>query len=96
VVRRRRGSLPYFDDDAMDDWLARLTSVRHLLTDGERTLAQGCLAYLWALHPAIIPLPGARTVEQARQNARAMEHGPLDPTVVKEIDEILAGSPERQ
>jgi aryl-alcohol dehydrogenase-like predicted oxidoreductase len=95
-VRRDTPWWTYFDDDAMDDWLARLTSVRHLLTDGGRTLAQGCLAYLWGLHPAIIPLPGARTVEQARENARAMEHGPLDPTVVKEIDELLAGSPERQ
>lgn len=94
-VRRDTPWWTYFDDGAMDEWLARLASVRDLLTDGGRTLAQGCLAYLWGLNPAIIPLPGARTVEQARENAQAMRHGPLDVTVVKQIDELLAGSPER-
>ena len=94
-VRRDTPYWTYFDDDAMDDWLARLASVRDLLTDGGRTLAQGCIAYLWGLHPAIIPLPGARTVEQATENARAMRHGPLDATAVKQIDELLADSPER-
>jgi aryl-alcohol dehydrogenase-like predicted oxidoreductase len=95
-VRRDTPWWTYFDDEAMPDWLRRLDQVRGLLTDGGRTLAQGCLAYLWGLHPAIIPLPGARTSRQAVENARAMTFGPLEAEVVKEIDDLLAGSPERQ
>ena len=70
----------YFDDDTMGDWLSRLASVRELLTVGGRTLVQGALGYLWTVDPAIIPLPGVRTVEQARENAAALAVGPLPPT----------------
>jgi aryl-alcohol dehydrogenase-like predicted oxidoreductase len=95
-VRRDTPWWSYFDDAAMPEWLERLAKVRDLLTDGGRTLAQGCLAYLWGLNPAIIPLPGARTPEQAVENARAMAFGPLAVATVKEIDDLLATSPERQ
>ena len=36
------------------------------------------------------PDPGARTVEQARENARALEHGPLTPDEVNEIRELVS------
>ncbi|MEU4392797.1 aldo/keto reductase [Kribbella sp. NPDC023855] len=94
-VRRDTPWWTYFDDKEMPQWLARLDQVRTLLTDGGRTLAQGCLAYLWGLNPAIIPLPGARTSRQAMENARAMTFGPLAAEAVNQIDELLAGSPER-
>jgi aryl-alcohol dehydrogenase-like predicted oxidoreductase len=95
-VRRNTPWWTYFDDDEMSGWLKRLDQVRELLTDGGRTLAQGSLSYLWGLHPALIPLPGARTVEQAVENAQAMAHGPLDAEIVRQIDELLADSPERR
>jgi aryl-alcohol dehydrogenase-like predicted oxidoreductase len=95
-VRRDTPWWTYFDDDAMPQWLDRLQQVRDLLTEGGRTLTQGCLAYLWGLHPAIIPLPGARTADQAVENARAMTYGPLDAGTVKRIDDLLASSPERR
>lgn len=94
-VRRNTPWWTYFDDEAMADWLKRLDQVRELLTDGGRTLVQGCLSYLWGLHPNLVPLPGARTVEQAVENARAMSFGPLDPAVVRQVDDLLADSPER-
>lgn len=94
-VRRNAPWWTYFDDDAMPDWLNRLDQVRELLTDGGRTLTQGGLCYLWGLHPALIPLPGARTVAQVTENARAMTYGPLAPAIVEKIDELLADSPER-
>jgi aryl-alcohol dehydrogenase-like predicted oxidoreductase len=85
----------YFDDGAMEQWLARLDAVRELLTTGGRSLIQGSLAYLWALDPAIIPLPGIRSVEQATENADAMTFGPLPVDTADEITRLLADSPER-
>ncbi|MDT7579408.1 MAG: hypothetical protein QOK35_672, partial [Pseudonocardiales bacterium] len=64
-VRRDTPWWTYFDDDAYGDWLARLDKVRDLLTVGGRTLVQGSLGFLWALDPAVVPLPGVRTPDQA-------------------------------
>ena len=94
-VRRDTPWWTYFDDEAMSDWLKRLDAVRELLTTDGRTLAQGCLSYLWALDSAIIPLPGARTVAQAQENAAALTFGPLPDSSVKEILALTADSPER-
>ena len=41
-----------------------LDAVRELLTTGGRTLVQGALGWLWAHGDTIVPVPGARTVEQ--------------------------------
>jgi aryl-alcohol dehydrogenase-like predicted oxidoreductase len=95
-VRRDTPWWTYFDDDAMADWLTRLDKVRELLTTGGRTLTQGALAYLWALDPSIIPLPGARTPEQAAEHAAAIPFGPLPDTTRQEIDDLMSDSPERQ
>lgn len=95
-VRRDTPWWTYFDDDAMAAWLERLDTIRDLLTTDGRTLAQGCIAYLWALDPAIIPLPGARTVAQAEDNAAALTTGPLSETTAMEITTLMADSPERR
>jgi aryl-alcohol dehydrogenase-like predicted oxidoreductase len=95
-VRRDTPWWTYFDDDAMATWLQRLDAVRDLLTTDGRTLAQGCIAYLWALDPTIIPLPGARTVPQAEDNAAALATGPLPESTTKEITTVMTDSPERR
>jgi aryl-alcohol dehydrogenase-like predicted oxidoreductase len=84
----------YFDEESMPAWLDRVASVRELLTSDGRTLAQGALGYLLGL--GVLPIPGARTPEQARENAAALAHGPLDHGVVTAIDTLLADSPERR
>jgi aryl-alcohol dehydrogenase-like predicted oxidoreductase len=94
-VRRDTPWWTYFDDDAYGDWLARLDKVRDLLTVGGRTLVQGSLGFLWALDPAVVPLPGVRTPEQAADNAAALGLGPLPADVAAEISALLADSPER-
>ncbi|MFQ5942305.1 MAG: aldo/keto reductase [Anaerolineales bacterium] len=53
-------------------------------------MAQGALAYIWALDERMIPIPGFRSVEQVQQNAGAMEHGPLTVDEVREVQEIVA------
>ena len=86
----------YFDADTMPGWLQRLDAVRDLLTVGGRTLVQGALGYLLALDPSIIPLPGIRTVQQARENASVLAVGPLPQAETAEITALLADSPERR
>jgi aryl-alcohol dehydrogenase-like predicted oxidoreductase len=86
----------YFDTDTMPGWLHRLDTVRELLTVGGRTLVQGALGYLLALDPSIIPLPGIRTEQQARENSSVLTLGPLPQAETAEITALLADSPERR
>jgi aryl-alcohol dehydrogenase-like predicted oxidoreductase len=86
----------YFDADTMPGWMERLGIVRDLLTVGGRTLVQGALGYLLALDPSIIPLPGIRTEQQARENASVLAVGPLPQAETAEITALLADSPERR
>jgi aryl-alcohol dehydrogenase-like predicted oxidoreductase len=95
-VRRDTPWWTYFDDDAMDEWLIRLDRVRALLTADGRTLIQGALGYLWTVHPAVIPLPGIRTPEQAAENASALTLGPLPADAAEQVTSLLADSPERR
>lgn len=70
-------------------WLDALESIREVLTSQGRTLAQGALAWVWARSEQTIPIPGFKTVQQIEENCNAMEFGPLTPTQMDEIDEIL-------
>ena len=79
----------------MPGWLRRLDTVRQLLTVGGRTLVQGALGYLLTLDPSIIPLPGIRTEQQAR-DASVLTVGPLPQAETAEITALLADSPERR
>ena len=70
------------------DALARLDAIREVLTSEGRTLAQGALAWIWARSPALVPIPGARTVEQLRDNAGALEKGPLTPAQMRQVEQL--------
>ena len=65
-------------------------ALREPLTSGGRTMAQGALAYIWALDPRMVPIPGFKSVEQVRQNAGAMEFGPLGEDEFRQVQEIVA------
>jgi aryl-alcohol dehydrogenase-like predicted oxidoreductase len=76
----------------VERYTSRLAALSDILTANGRTLAQGALAWLWARSPNLIPIPGARTVAQVRENAAAMHHGPLSPaemTAIRDIFESL-------
>ncbi|MEU6139091.1 aldo/keto reductase [Streptomyces sp. NPDC047081] len=83
--------LPGFKQDAGADadWIARVDALRDILTSDGRTPAQGALAWLWARSARTVPIPGFRSVEQAEQNAGAMEKGPLTAGQLAEIDQFL-------
>ena len=72
------------------EFLRRLLAVREVLTSGGRTLAQGALAWLWGASPALIPIPGFRTVAQVEENVGALAHGPLSQAQVAEIAKLLS------
>jgi aryl-alcohol dehydrogenase-like predicted oxidoreductase len=89
-----RGSSPewmhYFEDGRPSaGYLESLGNVRDILMSGGRSLVQGAIAWLWARSEANIPIPGIRTEAQASENAGAMEHGPLEPAQVEEIESLL-------
>ncbi len=73
--------------------LAQLDQVRDILTANGHTLAQASLAYIWALDPNMVPIPGFRSVQQVTENARAMELGPLMQEQVSAIHQILGRDP---
>ena len=63
--------------------------VRDIFTSNGRTLAQGALAYIWALDERMVPIPGFKSVKQVTENAGAMQYGPLTESQVKEVQAIV-------
>ncbi|GAB5509575.1 MAG: hypothetical protein Rhims3KO_09760 [Hyphomicrobiales bacterium] len=87
--------MDYFKDgQVVPSFVERTEAVRDLLTVGGRSLAQGALGWLWAKSPATVPIPGARTPEQALHNASALEFGALPEAIMNEIENVLKRPPE--
>ncbi len=88
-----RGSAPWFpgleDGRPAQRWIDALDSVRDVLTSDGRTPARGAIAGLWSRSDVTIPIPGFKTRGQVRENAGAMEFGPLSPGQMADIDSIL-------
>ena len=80
-----------FDDGghASAAWIEKLTAIKEILTSGGRTAAQGALAWIWGRDETVVPIPGARTEAQVKENAGAMGFGPLTIAQMTEIDTIL-------
>ncbi len=68
--------------------LKKTQAIRDILTSEGRTPAQGALAWLWALSPATIPIPGFKSVAQVEENVGAMRFGPLSPEQMHEIETL--------
>lgn len=82
--------MPWFADGRpVAGAVAARDAVRDVLTSGGRTLAQGALGWLWAVSDVVVPIPGCRTVAQVEDNAGAMEHGPLAPAELAEVERLL-------
>lgn len=79
----------YIDGKPNEELLAKLASVRDILSSNGRTLAQGCLAWIWARSERCVPVPGFRTEKQVRENAAALEFGPLTADQMREIEALL-------
>lgn len=66
-----------------------LPEIKRIMNQDGRTLIQGQLSYLMATSETTIPIPGAKTVKQIEENAKALELGPLSSDLIKQIDELL-------
>jgi aryl-alcohol dehydrogenase-like predicted oxidoreductase len=69
--------------------LQAVDEIRDILTSSGRTMAQGALAYIWALDERMVPIPGFKSVKQVKDNAGAMAFGPLTDEQMKEIRGIV-------
>jgi aryl-alcohol dehydrogenase-like predicted oxidoreductase len=82
-------SMANFAEGEIADRLQTVENLRAVLTSGGRTMAQGALAWIWALDENMVPIPGFKNVQQATENARALSFGPLSAAEMRQIDEIL-------
>jgi aryl-alcohol dehydrogenase-like predicted oxidoreductase len=69
--------------------LRQLDAIRDLLSTDGRTLAQGALAWILARSPVALPIPGFKSEAQIRDNIGTLDKGPLPPSVMKQIDQLL-------
>jgi aryl-alcohol dehydrogenase-like predicted oxidoreductase len=69
--------------------LDAVDALRELLTADGRSMAQGALAYIWGLDERMVPIPGFKTVKQVRDNAAAMDFGPMRKEEVHQAREIV-------
>jgi aryl-alcohol dehydrogenase-like predicted oxidoreductase len=82
--------MKYFKDGKPNaDWMKKRDAVRDILMSSGRTVAQGALAWLWARSEKTLPIPGFRTVAQVKENAGAVQFGPLSASQMQEIERIL-------
>ena len=79
----------WFRESFFDQILDNLPAIRDVLTSEGRSLAQGALAWLWARSEHTIPIPGIRTVAQSKENAAAMQFGPLRDAQMRQIEALL-------
>ena len=79
-----------FSDPEVVKRLKIVDEIRDILTSNGRTMAQGALAYIWALDERMVPIPGFKSVKQVKDNAGALEFGPLTDGQVKEVQTIVA------
>jgi aryl-alcohol dehydrogenase-like predicted oxidoreductase len=78
-----------FSDPKIIQRLKIVDEIRDVLTSNGRTMAQGALAYIWALDERMVPIPGFKSVKQVQDNAGALEFGPLTDAQVREIQAIV-------
>lgn len=78
-----------FSNPKIVNRLKVIDEIRDILTSNGRTMAQGALAYIWALDERMVPIPGFKSVKQVQDNAAALDFGPLTQTQVKEIQTIV-------
>jgi len=79
-----------FSDPEVVKRLKLVDDIKDILTSNGRTMAQGALAYIWGLDERMVPIPGFKSVQQVKDNAGALEFGPLTDAQVKEIQGIVA------
>jgi myo-inositol catabolism protein IolS len=79
-----------FSRETIERYARQAKSLKALVADGSRTLAQLALQFCLTNPAVSVVIPGAKTPKQLRQNARASELGPLSQAELGQIDHILS------
>jgi aryl-alcohol dehydrogenase-like predicted oxidoreductase len=79
-----------FKEDRIANRLKIVEVLRDVFTSGGRSMAQGAIAYIWALDERMVPIPGFKSVEQVLDNAGAMDFGPLTSEELAQVQTIAA------
>ena len=72
-VRIRRPAL----QEERAERLELLEKIKEVLTEDDRSLAQGAIGWLWARSGHSIPIPGFRSIPQVEENVSSLRFGPL-------------------
>lgn len=81
-----------FADPVIARRLKTVEALRDVFTSHGRTMAQGAIAYIWGLDERMVPIPGFKNVQQVRDNAGALAHGPLSPDEVAQVQAIVTAN----
>jgi aryl-alcohol dehydrogenase-like predicted oxidoreductase len=73
--------------------LRQLEKIRDVLSQGDRTVSQGALAWIWARSSRTIPIPGFRTFAQVQENIGALGSGQLTVEQMEHIGVLLGRAP---
>lgn len=79
----------FFQHGAFARDVERVSRVKAILTQENRTLAQGALTWILSRSPITIPIPGFRTEQQVVENAGTLMVDPLSPEAMKAIHSII-------
>jgi len=69
----------------------KVQTLRQVLTRDGRSFVQGALGWIWARSPRTVPVPGFRTIEHVKEDAQAMDFGPLDQEQMSEVQKLWGG-----
>jgi len=70
-------------------FLQKLESIKQVLTEDGRSIAQGALGWILARTPNAIVLPGFKNMRQVEENVNTMKFGALKQDQMKAINDIL-------
>jgi aryl-alcohol dehydrogenase-like predicted oxidoreductase len=73
----------------LPELMNKLDAVKEILKSNGRTLAQGSLAWVWAKSGKTVPIPGFKTAKQVKENAKALDFGPLTKRQMHEIENLV-------
>ena len=79
-------------EGTMAERLAKLETLRAILTSDGRSLPQAALGWIWARSPRTIPIPGFKTVKQVEENVAAARFGPLTADHMQQIEAAIGRS----
>lgn len=67
----------------------KLEELSELLSGEDLTLIQALLSYLWSTSETTVPIPGAKTLSQIKENAAILELGPLKSDLLQSMTNIF-------